>query len=353
MSDPLRTVVVGAGLVGQLRAAAVRADPGLSLVGVVDIDLEAARRASRGRPVGVDLDSLAADPVDLVVVCTPAHLHETGVLEALRARAHVLCEKPLSPSVGGCLRLIAAAEEAGRILAVGFNHRYYPSIQKLRDVLLRGGLGEIDHARVFAGHEGLSQMRAEWMYRGDLAGGGAMMDLGLHLTDVCRFLLGEVESVFGRVGNDVWGVEGSEDNAIAVLRTVAGIPVQYQATWNEWRGYRAAVDVYGTRGMGRGQWAPVFNLFVEQSSPGGRRTTHRDLHPWVNLQEKLRGWTTTARKAFSDELRDLQERIQGREGLDLADGRAGLHAVAVAAAVTESSRRGEPVTLEEIYSSAG
>ena len=74
------------------------------------------------------------------------------------------------------------------------------------------------------------------MFRGELAGGGAMMDIGLHVTDLVRFVAGEVEAVYGRCSEGIWKVDGSEDGAMAIFETVDGIPVVYQATWTEWTG---------------------------------------------------------------------------------------------------------------------
>ena len=120
------------------------------------------------------------------------------VLAALTAGAHVLCEKPLSNSVGSCRAILDAAEKRRRTVAVGFNHRYYPAFSFMKNAIDRGELGTIDHLRIFGGHDGLANFRADWMYKAPLSGGGAMMDVGIHMTDLARFFIGEIAEVYGR-----------------------------------------------------------------------------------------------------------------------------------------------------------
>jgi predicted dehydrogenase len=282
--------------------------------------------------------------IEIAIVSSPVHLHLEHGLAALERGVHVLVEKPLANSVAHCRRLVDAARAAGRTLAVGFTHRYFPSIRRLKAALDRGEIGELNHARAYGGHEGLSQLRANWMYEGALSGGGAMMDIGIHLTDLTRYLFGEVVEVYGVATGSVWKVAGSEDNAMAMFKTAAGLPVSYHATWSEWRGYTFWIDVYGSRGMIRARSAPMLNVMVTQERPGARRTRMFDLHPRYNLRERLFGWERTAEEAAAAELDDLPRLIRG-EAVTLADGLAGLRAVEIAQAVYDSSRRGLPVAL--------
>jgi predicted dehydrogenase len=145
-----------------------------------------------------DYRSLLDDAaVEAVIISTPVQLHEEMAVAALAAGKHVLCEKPLSNSVESCRRILDAARAHKRTLAVGFNHRYYPSVKFLKRAVDDGRIGTLDHVRVFGGHDGLSNFRADWMYKGGLSGGGAMMDVGIHMTDLARFVLGEVRDVYG------------------------------------------------------------------------------------------------------------------------------------------------------------
>jgi predicted dehydrogenase len=342
----MRVGVVGAGVIGQLRARSVREHAGTELAGVADPVSEAARRAvaGAGATACTDLGALLELPgLEAVIVSTPLPHHEAGVLAALQAGKHVLCEKPLGSSVESCRRMLEAARAAGRVLAVGFNHRYYPAIKFVKRVVDEGRIGTIDHLRVFGGHDGLHNFRAEWQYKAPASGGGAMMDVGIHMTDLTRFILGDIAEVYGVASNRVWKVPGSEDNAVAIFKSPAGIPAFYQATWSEWRGYGFFLDVYGDRGMVRGFYAPMFNLLV--TDEGGRRRRRHRFYPEIIIREKLRSWTSTAYRSFQEELTDFLRLIRGEPGTALADGFAGFRATEIADAVYRSSREGTPIRL--------
>lgn len=339
--------VIGAGVVGRLRAGVVAAAPGCRLVGVADPDLEAARAAAGGAQVYTDHDQLLADPgVGAVVVCTPTPLHRDMVEQALRAGKHVLCEKPLAPTTEDCRSLVQEARARGLVLAVGFNHRYYPCIKQLKNEI-RLRLGRIHHVRALCGHQGLSEFRADWNYRGELSGGGVMMDLGVHLTDLVAHLFGPIKTVYGTSSNALWEVPGSEDHATAQLTTVRGVPVSYHASWGEWKGYRLVLEVYGDRGIARAFYAPMLNLWVARGR--GRPRPVWNLHPWVNVREKIWGWETTARLAFQEEWTDFLGALKGNWG-ELASGQAGLGAVAVAHALYASTKSGLPVEVAGLES---
>lgn len=342
----MKFAVIGAGVIGRLRAQSIIQDPLTDLVGVADMDMAQARQAagSSGALVCQDYQALLEDPqIEAVVISTPVHLHEEMVIAALAGGKHVLCEKPLSNSVDSCRRIVDAARTSTRTLAVGFNHRYYPSVKFLKRVLDDGRIGALDHIRVFGGHDGLANFRADWMYKGP-SGGGAMMDVGIHMTDLARYVMGEIREVYGAASNRVWHVEGSEDNALAVLKADNGISGLYQATWSEWKGYRFFLEAYGDRGMVRAYYAPMFNLLITQDKPGGRRTRRMKFYPEIMLREKLKGWQTTTYQTFQEELADFLRMIHG-ERVPLADGWAGARAVEIAHAVYRSSVTGSPVTL--------
>lgn len=343
----MKFAVVGAGVIGQLRAQSIIMNPATTLVGVADANEVAARRAAgtSGAKVTQDYRPLLDDPqVDAVVLSTPVQLHEQMAIDAFAAGKHVFCEKPMANSVEACRRMLDAAKASGKVLAVGFNHRYYPSVKFMKRVIDEGRIGTIDHVRAFGGHEGLANFRADWMFKGPISGGGAMMDAGIHITDLTRFVMGEVREVYGVATNRIWHVEGSEDNAMVIMKGDSGVSATYQATWDEWKGYRFFVEAYGDRGMVRAYYAPMFNLLVTQDKPGAPRKTERKFYPEIMLREKLKGWTSTTLGTFVDELADFVKRVAG-ERVPLADGWSGFRAIEIAHATYESSATGQPVTL--------
>jgi predicted dehydrogenase len=342
----MRIGVVGAGVIGRLRAQTIRDNPDTQLVAVCDVVPAAAAAAAGSDAVAVtDLARFLEQPMDAVIVSSPLHLHDEACLGALERGMHVLCEKPLANTVDGCRRIVAAAKAADRVLAVGFNLRYFPAMKVIRSVIDSGRIGTLDHLRLFGGHDGLHNFRADWQFRAPESGGGAMMDIGIHLSDLARYFLGEITDVYGMMSERVFQVPGSEDNAVAVFRNEAGIAATYHATWTEWRGYGMVVEAYGSEGMVRGSYAPMQNLVVAPAEPGGPRRTTRRFYPEIMVREKLRSWTSTTQLSFDEELRDFVARVGGAPGGALADGHAGLRSVEVADAVRRSSATREAVHL--------
>ncbi len=345
----MKIAVVGAGVIGRMRARAVAGNPACQLVAVADPDEAAARRAVDGTGARALADArslLDGDAVEALVISTPVQLHEAMVIDALRAGKHVLCEKPLSNNVDSCRRMLEAARASGKALATGFNHRFYPSFQFMKRAIEAGEIGRLDEVRAYGAHDGLANFRAEWMYRQPHSGGGAMMDVGIHMTDLAHFYVGELVEVYGMTGENVWHVEGSEDRAVALFKSAEGVPVVYQANWNEWKGYRVWMEAYGEKGMLRAQYGPMWNLQITHATPGAKR--RRKWKPYLDvvLRERLRGWETTTQRSFDDEIADFVRMTRG-EKVDLADGWSGLRAVEIAHAVALSTRTGAPVRLSQ------
>ncbi len=343
----MRVAVLGAGVIGKLRCSTVVNNSRTELVGVADVDVAQAQvaRGSTDAMVSADYrDLIRPGEVDAVIVSSPVQLHEEMCAAAFEAGCHVLCEKPLSNSLEGCQRIVDGAAAAGVTLGVGFNHRYYPSVKYLTEVIESGTIGKLDHLRVFGGHDGLAGFRADWMFKGPLSGGGAMMDVGIHMTDLVNYIGGDVAEVSGIATGNIWKVEGSEDNAIAIMRTQKDLPVIFHATWTEWKGYKIFLEAYGDRGMIRASYAPMFNMLITQDKPGGRRKKTYKFYPEIILREKLKGWETTTHGTFVDELDDFLNMVDGKPSR-LADGKAGALAIEVAQAVYRSTRDHQTVSL--------
>ena len=346
----MRIGVVGAGTIGKVRIRSIRDNPATELAAVFDISENAATAAAAGTQARVftDLSAFLDSAMDAVIVSTPPHLHEEACCGAFARGRHVLVEKPMSNTVEAGRRIVDAALKADRILAVGFNLRYYPFVKFMKGAIDEGRIGRIDHVRVFGGHDGLHNFRADWQYKAPESGGGAMMDIGIHMTDLARYVLGEVTSVYGFMSESIWNVRGSEDNAIAVLLSPQGVPATYQATWTEWQGYRTYVEAYGTHGMVRGAYAPMRNLLITKERPDGPGKKTRRFYPEIMVREKLKTWQSTLLISFREELRDFLAMTGGKYDVPLADGYAGLRSLEIAAAVRQSTSKNAPIHLPEL-----
>jgi predicted dehydrogenase len=139
---------------------------------------------------------IARDDIDLVDICTPGDSHAEIALAALAAGKHVLCEKPLANTVEEAEAMTAAAQEAagrGQLAMVGFNYRRVPATALARRMVADGKLGNLRHVRVTYLQDWLvdPEFPLTWRLRKELAGSGALGDLGAHIVDLAQYLTGE------------------------------------------------------------------------------------------------------------------------------------------------------------------
>ncbi|MBI4531754.1 MAG: Gfo/Idh/MocA family oxidoreductase [Candidatus Latescibacteria bacterium] len=273
----VRVGIVGAGLAGTHRARVVHADTDAQLVAVCDVEhAHAEETAMRwGVPdcrVTTDWMEVVNDAVDVVVVSTVHKFLAPITIAALHAGKDVLCEKPLGRSVVEAREMVKAACEAGRLLKTGFNHRYYPALQRAHRLLWDGVIGEPMYLRVVYGHGGRPGYEREWRMDADLAGGGQVLDQGVHALDLARWFLGEYDRVFSRLTTDFWEVAPLEDNAFTILWTGDGKTAFLHTSVTQWRN-RFDFEVYGKDGYlrieGLGKSYGVGRLTLGKRLPQG------------------------------------------------------------------------------------
>ena len=139
-------------------------------------------------------EMLATENLDAVSVCTPNKLHEEPTIDALAAGCHVLCEKPLAHSAAAGERMVTAAREHGRKLVIGFQYRYHPRTQYLRQAYEAGQFGNVLFARVRAiRRRGIPNWGV--FGRKDLQGGGPLIDIGVHVLEMAHYAMGSPRPV--------------------------------------------------------------------------------------------------------------------------------------------------------------
>lgn len=201
------------------------------------------------------VEELCADPViDAVYICTPHHLHKEHALAAIRARKHVLCEKPLAISAEDCRTIVRAAQDANVLLAVPFYRRYYPVIERLRQVVESGRLGSLTSAQVInhgyfvpSEQEAAGNPRTKWRTALDMAGGGALTENGSHRLDLLVYFLGEAKSVYAETDRFEAWYEG-EDQASVTIRFRNRAIAQFDESWCN-RSPRDYFAISGTKGQ--------------------------------------------------------------------------------------------------------
>ena len=188
---PVRVAVLGTGKIAQVvHLPILHRMRGVELAAVVDTDRAKARAISGrfGVTTSLTQDQVWTDEsIQAVVICTPSHLHEEHVVQALQAGKYVLCEKPLALTAAGVERILAQ-EGADTRLQVAMNQRFRPDAVALKTFVSGGELGEVFYLKAGWLNRGTARARRSWRQRRE-QGGGALMDLGVQMLDLALWLL--------------------------------------------------------------------------------------------------------------------------------------------------------------------
>ena len=237
--------IVGCGLIGKKRLAGLPANS--RLVVACDTNLaraaELVKTAQSGRALA-DFQQAIADPeVEAVIVATiNSSLAEVSAA-AIRAGKHVLVEKPAGISVQQIDDLIALAKKHNVRVRVGFNHRYHPAFTKAREIFASGIMGELMFLRARYGHGGRIGYDKEWRADPKLAGGGELIDQGIHLIDLAGWFLGSFTKVEGHTATYFWNMP-VDDNAFLSLQTAKGQTAWLHVSCTEWKNL-FSFEIYG------------------------------------------------------------------------------------------------------------
>jgi predicted dehydrogenase len=264
--------VVGLGYAGEQHLKNFVRVPGVEAVALAGLERDRLREL--GQTYGVqDLytsweDLVARDDLDIVSIGAPNHLHAPIAVAALEGGRHVLCEKPLARNGVEAQRIVDAAREADRAVHIAFTQRERGDVQSLKRHVEEGNLGRIYHAKAtWMRRNGIPGMGG-WFTSKELAGGGPLIDLGVHMVDMALYLMGdpEVESVscatyaeLGPRGRGGWQGSGPmrgdkpyevEDLATAFIRLSGGATLNLETGWAVYRESSDdfGVTLYGTDG---------------------------------------------------------------------------------------------------------
>jgi predicted dehydrogenase len=268
--DTLRVGIVGLGI-GRQHLKGYQQIPGVEIVAVADADPVRLEATGAGNGIPDLYDDyrplVARDDLDAISVCTPNFLHAPIAIAALESGKHVLCEKPLSNTLADAEAMVAAAERAGRVLEVTFNHRQRGDVQALKAYIDRGGLGRIYYAKAWWVRRRGIPGKGSWFTQKGMAGGGPLIDLGVHMLDMALYLMGEPRALtvsgatYAEFGPRGLGFRGSkkqivgegyevEDMASAFIRVSGNATLLLEASWASHRvdNNDLGVILYGTEG---------------------------------------------------------------------------------------------------------
>jgi predicted dehydrogenase len=344
--------LLGHGFMGEAHSRALRSlrVPLVSVCGRDRAGVEAFRDRHGWAQAVVDWREQVADPrVSVFDNTAPNHLHLEPTLAAIRHGRHVLCEKPLGRTAAEARRLWLEAERAGVVHMCGFNLRFLPAVRLARELLRGGRLGEPTHfrGRFLASSALSSEQRRTWRFERSTAGSGALADLGSHLIDLARYLVGDVVAVCAVARTYVAERDGGpvdvDDAFAAVVEFDGGAVGTLEASRAAGRrSNEVAFEVDGTRGsLGfRIDRMNELELITERKQAQRIDVTdpsHPLMEHWWPAPGHPIGWGDT----FAHELRHLLAAIDGApvrpHGADFEDG---YRCAEVCDAILRSARSG-------------
>lgn len=367
MNKTVRFGVVGCGAIGPTHLGALRRIAGVEIVAVADVIAERARATAKtfdipGFHVGADADrALFARPdIDAVCLCTPSGTHAAGAVAALEAGKHVLVEKPMEVSLEACDRMIAAAAQSGKKLAVVSQHRWDRATRVVKEAIDAGKLG-----RILCANAAVRWWRTQEYYdsgdwRGTWAmdGGGALMNQGIHTVDLLQWLAGGVVSLSAQTRTAAHERIEVEDIAAATLVFENGAVGTLLATTAAWPGFPARIEIYGTEGAAviegdglqflqfkQGDASPVENaathaVAVAQGGTASVKDQASTGVPATNGADSGTVWGDAHRAQIEDFIAAIRT-----DGKPLIDGHAGRKPLEIILGVYRSSQSGGAATF--------
>jgi predicted dehydrogenase len=272
----LKVGIAGCGLIGSRRAQSVLVSD--ELIGVFYSDQNAADMVAQDFevPVYSSYAGLLAAKPDVVIIATTHDSLAQCAIDALEAGCDVLVEKPAGRTTADVLALQAVAREQGRMVCVGFNHRFHPGIADAVRLALGGEFGDVMFVRARYGHGGRVGYDTEWRADPMVSGGGELIDQGFHLLDLTRCLLGELPVKSTQVSTVFWNMP-VDDNAIMVLgsETPSAPFAVLHASCSEWKNLfdfeiycrTAKLHITGLQGSYGQQKLTVYRMKPEMGPP--------------------------------------------------------------------------------------
>ncbi len=339
IAGKLEVGIIGCGLTGGRRAAEAARHPGTVLKKVADSNRERAMELTdryRSEAVGDWRRVVGDTSIDIVVVSTPNSYIAPIAIAALENGKHVLVEKPPGRNLEEAQRIAAAARASdGKILKVGFNHRYHPALARTYQLLNGGAIGKPINVRARYGHGGRPDYEKEWRADPELAGGGELTDQGVHLVDLFNWMLGVPRRAFCLLQTAVWPIAPLEDNAFALLDFANGCVASFHTSWTQWKNL-FSFEIFGTQGA----------VCVEGlgGSYGQQRLVYYQRKPQGGVPEMTEESFEGLDRSWQLEWQDFVRAIRG-ESACLGTAEEGVAAMATIDALYRSAAAGVPVAV--------
>lgn len=254
MTDFVKFGVIGLGGAWSFHKTGNKNVPEIKFTAACDLDEKKVKRAAKFAKLEAftNLDEFLKSDIDAVLILAPHFLHKDLVVAAAEAGKHVLCEKPMAPTLEECDEMIAATNKAGVKFMIAENHRFLPAHVMIKDLVSKGLIGEVFLGRAYEGafcpaDEFMDPNR--WNFTYDKGGGGVVADQGVHKFTMLNWLLGKVDSAQAWLGKAMNSPPTKgEDNAIILLRFKGGAMVTVDLSSITVHPLTNRLELHGTKG---------------------------------------------------------------------------------------------------------
>ena len=244
----LRVGIAGYGVVGKRRRVCVDQHSSLELVGVCDQSFKENGEFLEGLKYFTNYNDLLKEKLDLLIVCLTNNINSEVTIAALSLGLHVFCEKPPGRNLDDIIEVIHAENKNPKLkLMYGFNHRYHYSVQDAIKIINSEELGKIINLRgVYGKSQLITFNQPVWRTKREIAGGGVLLDQGIHMVDLMRLFAGNFDEVYSFISNSYWDFD-VEDNAYALMRNKDGVVGMLNSSATQWR-HQFHLDINLERG---------------------------------------------------------------------------------------------------------
>lgn len=243
----LRVGIAGYGVVGERRRAYIDGHPSMETVAVCDQKFADVTTLPDGVRAYRSYSQLLEEPLDAVFISLPNYLAPEVTIAALERGLHVFCEKPPGQTLQDVERVVQTEKRhPGLVLKYGFNHRYHDSVCQALELVRSEALGQIIYLRGVYGKSKVVPFAGSWRAERRYAGGGILLDQGIHMVDLIRLFGGEFTEVKSYVCNNYWK-QDVEDNAYALMRSPSGRIAMLHSSATQWQ-HRFSLEIALTEG---------------------------------------------------------------------------------------------------------
>ena len=333
----LKLGVIGTGRIGKVHLSTlVQSVPQAEVIAIADVNAGGAAEVANALGIPTVYsnyqDVINHPEVEAVVICSPTDTHAQYIIEAAKSGKHIFCEKPVDLSLEVIQQALGAVEKAGVKLMVGFNRRFDPNFQKLKQMVVEGKIGDPHILKITSRDP--APPPAEY----SAVSGGMFLDMTIHDFDMARYIVGsEVTEVFVKAAvlvDPAIGEAGDVDTAIITLTFANGAIGVIDNSRKAVYGYDQRVEIFGSKGM----------LCADNNFPDNHRYFAGD---GVHSSLPLNFFMDRYLEAYANEMKIFCNAVVN--GLELpVSGIDGLKSVAIALAAKKSHLEKRVVKIDEI-----